>query len=371
MKKKVYQRCVRGFVALALLLLTTGQYVFAQEDVSTGGETSPYFQREILDLGDGVSLEKAIINGPPTPPPGYEYERMTAALPESDPEAGVATLAVPAFNWSFGCTATSASMIAGYYDRTSYPNMYTGPTNGGVMPMNNSSWPDVMINGENRHQCPLSATRNGLDGRTTRGHVDDYWIKYNASGPDPYDGHWSEHAMGNCTGDFMKTNKWFLSQGFNVDGSTVTYNYINGSALSAADMEGAGIHIYDGGYGLKLFYESRGYTVDAMYNQYIYGYNGNTLGFTYAQYKAEINAGRPVMIHVKGHTMVGVGYDDSAGNLMYIHDTWDYSTHTMTWGGSYTGMQHYSVTIVRLKPEKDGISAPILPGLPLLLLQTE
>ena len=53
------------------------------------------------------------------------------------------------------------------------------------------------------------------------------------------------------------------------------------------------------------------------------------------------------MIHVTGHTMVGLGYDD-ATSMMYIHDTWDYSTHTMTWGGTYSGMQHKGVTIVQL-----------------------
>ena len=39
--------------------------------------------------------------------------------------------------------SVSAAMIAAYYDRTKYPKMYTGPTNGGVMPPNNSTtyWP--------------------------------------------------------------------------------------------------------------------------------------------------------------------------------------------------------------------------------------
>ena len=63
-------------------------------------------------------------------------------------------------------------MIAGYYDRTSYPNMYAGPTNGGVMPLDNSTWPDIVINGETRHQCPLSATRQGLTG----GLLEDMWM---------------------------------------------------------------------------------------------------------------------------------------------------------------------------------------------------
>jgi hypothetical protein len=47
---------------------------------------------------------------------------------------------------------------------------------------------------------------------------------------------------------------------------------------------------------------------------------------------------------------VGVGHDDSSGDLMYIHDTWDYNTYTMDWGGNYHGMEHTSVTIVQLAP---------------------
>ena len=125
-------------------------------------------------------------------------------------------------------------------------------------------------------------------------------------------------------------------------------------------METYGIHTQDGGYGVKLFYESRGYTVTDMFNQYILGYASPTLGFTYDQYKAEIDAGRPVMIHVEGHTMVGFGYDD-ATSLMYIHDTWDYSDHTMTWGGSYSGMQHYAVTIVQLAATEPCLDPPTTP----------
>ncbi|RLC96118.1 MAG: hypothetical protein DRI77_09015 [Chloroflexi bacterium] len=54
--------------------------------------------------------------------------------------------------------------------------------------------------------------------------------------------------------------------------------------------------------------------------------------------------------------MVGVGYDDSSSNLMYIHDTWDYSTHTMIWGGTYSGMSHKGVTIVQLQPQYQDLS---------------
>jgi hypothetical protein len=54
-----------------------------------------------------------------------------------------------------------------------------------------------------------------------------------------------------------------------------------------------------------------------------------------------------VLIHVTGHTMLGYGYDTST-NTIYLHDTWDYYNHTMTWGGTYCGMQHRAVTVIRL-----------------------
>jgi len=337
MKKRISRKLL-----LAVFLVTI---IFTSQLVAQV-EENKYFSVEKIILNDGTTIDKIIISGPPTPPPGFE--RTSVVLPEPNPAAGTnVLLEVPAFDWSFGCSATSAAMIAGYYDRHGSAEMYTGPTDGGVMPLDNSSWPDWYDGHAMRHQCPLSATRNELDGRAIKGHVDDYWIYYGQPGPDPWDGNWTEHTYGDCTGDYMKTNQWVNpGEGFNTDGSTTFYNYNNGAPLPWDDMEGYSIHIYDGGYGLKLFYESRGYTVTNMYNQYIDAL-GLTYGFTYAQYKAEIDAGRPVMVHLAGHTVVGVGYDD-ATNKMYIHDTWDYDQHEMTWGGEYSGMQHRGISIVQL-----------------------
>ncbi len=317
---------------------------------------------ETINLPDGRVIEATIYPSPPHPPLGID--RTSVSLSElygiegkgSRGSHSVNVLSgVPAFTWSFGCSATSAAMIAGYYDRHGYPNMYTGPTNGGVMPLDNSSWPDwTDSNGDSRHECPLSATHKGLDGRLTDGHVDDYWIYYEQQGPDP----WTlilptpvEHTHGDCTGDFMKTNQWITPAPQNIDGGTKFFNFTNGDPMPAGYMETNNLNDQDGGYGLKLFYESRSYTVTNMYNQYIVGYNDNTKGFTYAQYCAEIDAGRPVMIHVVGHTMVGIGYDNTPDELMYIHDTWDYNTHTMTWGEEYAGRAQTGVTIVQLGGE--------------------
>ena len=131
-------------------------------------------------------LDRTVINGPRTPPPGSEFERQEASLPRASEAAGINTLVVPAFNWVFGCSSVSGAMIAAYYDRTGYPSMYLGPTNGGLMPLDNSSWPTWSDGHETYPSCPLIASKAGVDGRVPRGSIDDYWIQYNSAANDPY-----------------------------------------------------------------------------------------------------------------------------------------------------------------------------------------
>ena len=156
-------KCLRILILSLFLILT----IFTSQLIAQD-ENNVYFQSFRTTLDDGKSIDEIIIMGPPERPQGFESTQVQ--LPEPNPAAGVNVLSnVPAFDWSFGCSATSAAMIAGYYDRTGYPNMYSGPTNGGVMPMDNSSWPDWWDGYDWRHQCPLSATHNGLDERAVRG----------------------------------------------------------------------------------------------------------------------------------------------------------------------------------------------------------
>ena len=234
-------------------------------------------------------------------------------------------------------------MMMGYYDNIRYNNMYAGPANGGVCPMENDSFWGY-------GESPLSATHIGIDGRTARGHVEDYWIATGDPGPDPYiNNGWVEHVHGDCTADFMGTSQSKFSK---LDGSTSFINATDGSPLE--DFTYYEPNIRDGCHGLKLFANSRGYTVTANFSQYIYGYNGNTLGFTYDDFKAEIDANRPVIIHLLGHSMLGYGYNDS-GSLIYVHDTWDNDSHSMTWGGTYAGMQHTGVTVLRLAASSESL----------------
>lgn len=310
--------------------------------ITSTEKVNDYYTVQHLTLPNGKKLVKNIISGPPTRPAAFAAESASVIDPAA---AGAVTLSVPAFNWVMGCSAVSASMVAGYYDRNGYDNMYTGPSNGGVYPLVEDaawgSWTDSI--GDSYPNNPLIATHLGIDGRTIKGGIDDYWVAYGSSAKDPYiTGGWTQHTWGESLSDYMKTSQSAYS---NTDGSTSFYGYNSSTKLTCTAMLSGGISTKDGTYGRKLFYEARGYTVTDCYSQATSNrYSG---GYSLASFKAEIDAGRPVFINLAGHSIVGVGYDPSSTTI-YIHDTWDNSTHTMTWGGSYSGLAMQSVSIVNL-----------------------
>ncbi len=318
-------------------------------------KSSKYFTLNAVTLSNGTVLEQATINGPPKPPVGFEVQRQAVAAPTPD-TANTYVLTVPAFNWVFGCSAVSGAMIAGYYDRNGYSNIYTGPTNGGIMPLDNSGWPTWSDGTQNYPNCPLIASKAGVDGRSagSKGSIDDYWVQYDSTASDPYiTGSWSQHTWSDAIGDYMKTSQ---SAYGNTDGSSHFWNYGDATKLQCSSMPSMQgtvnsitntLNNLDATYGRKLFYEARGYTVTDCYNQKTD--NVVTGGFSFTQFKAEIDAGHPVLLNLAGHSIVGVGYDDSTNPAtIYIHDTWDYNNHTMSWGGSYSDMALQSVSIVKL-----------------------
>jgi len=317
-------------------------------------QINPHYSTQTITYSDGTSIDRNMINGPAKPPLGYEP--ASVFLPKPDKAMATNTLTVPTYNWVFGCSSVSGAMILGYYDRNGYPNMYTGPANSGVAPLNNSTayWPTWSDGFETYPNLPLAASKNGVDGRAIRGSIDDYWISYLSAANDPYiTGAWTQHTWSDAIGDYMKTSQSAYS---NVDGNTTFWNYTSSALpLTCAYMLSSGISTTDGTYGRKLFYEARGYTVTDCYSQK----TDNTIpgGFSFAQFKTEIDAGRPVMLNLEGHTIVGVGYNDT-GNTVYLHDTWhqDGTTQSMTWGGSFSGKQLLSVSIVNVAPVQTDVA---------------
>jgi len=298
-------RILSALALLTLILSSTGMTgvdsALAQDGPPPEVEViNEYFTVEHLTMPDGTQLEKAAINGPPEPPLGWESLRQD---PGPLPSDGLLSN-FPAYSWVFGCSAVSGAMIAAYYDRNGYPNMYTGPTDGGVMPLTDTSWSTWTDSEPHTYpNNPLIASKAGVDGRSAslKGSIDDYWVKFGHD-TDPYvTGSWTQHTWSDAIGDYMKTSQ---SAYGSTDGSTSFYGYydpVSSTKLTCTAMDGYGI-LDDGTQGRRDFYQARGYTVSECYNQMTY--NTVSGGFSLADLQAEIDAGHPVLINVTGHSMV-------------------------------------------------------------------
>jgi hypothetical protein len=224
-------------------------------------------------------------------------------------------------------------MLLGWYDRNGYSNLVPG----GTAELNSFGNPGALVNSiiaSSGHIHDFYGGLSPLGGVNISG--DDI------SGP--------LHSFDSLA-DFMGTSQDAYG---NVNGSTKLYFYNDNSPLSASELYSYGPSYYnsDGMYGIGEYINYAGYAVATLYSQYIAGYGGNSAGFTYDQYKAEIDAGRGVLIHVDNHTMYGYGYIDGTDTIE-VYDTWGpdgQNPGTMAWGGSYGSRAQYGVTVLELVP---------------------
>lgn len=234
------------------------------------------------------------------------------------------------YDWWYGCSPTAAGMLLGYYDR----NGYNGQNYGNLVPGGTAEAETFVGSGALIN--PIIASS---------GHIADFY--------QTGDGGWGDDNQGqlhsfDCLADFMGTSQ---DSAYNINGATWFTSYDDGSPFTEEDALYWDVQDEDGMYGIGEYLNYVGYDAGTLYTQLI-----DTLmpaGFTFEQYMAEIDAGRPVLIHVDntttGHTMLGYGYDDE-NDQIYVYDTWDSDPGTMTWGGTYAGMDQWGVCVLELAP---------------------
>jgi len=154
-------------------------------------------------------------------------------------------------------------------------------------------------------------------------------------------------------------------------------SYQSGNRFTPKIIENLDLENKSGMYGIKEWVEHNGYTYETLYNRYIDSVVKEAYpakeGITFADFKVEIDAGRPAILHLEGHSMVAYGYTEP--DTVYVHDTGSEGEHTMTWGGTYSfgthSHAHRAMTLLTVsggsaEPGETGNSA--LPAiLPLLL----
>lgn len=320
-------------------------------------------------------IEFLILNSPPIAPMDTSDTIVDRDIVLKESVDAVILDNVPTARWTYGCSPTTAGMLFGYYDRKGYKNMYTGPANGGICPQNNlgQGTPGQGNGYPISGSCYIIASEMGLDGITSKAHVDDYWISVGSPGPDPWEGNWAEHTWDLCLADFIGSNQWKWdnngdgTKDCNTDGATRYFYDPDGSKLDDyVPPAWQGYPRTAFCHGLKLFAESRGYTVIDNYNQLTDTPYGHSSGFTFNDFMDEINAGRPVITgwvtsSGGGHSMLGVGYNPSA-NTIFFHDAWDNSLHEVSWDGSYVNLHLIIAFVIQLA--SSGTQCPNIPSKP-------
>jgi hypothetical protein len=162
----------------------------------------------------------------------------------------------------------------------------------------------VGANGEIR---ALWASQAGVDGRPANkpGHMDDYYIDYEATGSDPFRTAGRPEHTPDCTGDFigLSQNKWTNSNQLNNEcrGNIDAYSFVfwdktGRRRTNYYTTNTSGIYIPDIASGLKEWARWRGYDADVFTQLTDFNQERTTTnGFTYEDVRREILAGYPVL----------------------------------------------------------------------------
>jgi hypothetical protein len=292
-----------------------------------------------------AKLEKREINGK------LPSARMAATTTLS---ANLVSGTIPDYEWWYGCSPTAAGMLMAYYDINGYGGMtYQNLLPGAVAEA--STFPSTEGQWDYAVQDIIASQR----------HVGDFYAGgYLASGDDlPA----APTGPLNSLADFMGTSQDAFG---NVNGGTGFWFYVNGNRLTVAEIFATGdsnLIGSSGAYGIYEFLRWAGYAdadpgaVSYIYNQYLDSLN-LSYGFTFSQYRAEIDAGRVILIHLENHTMLGHGYDAGTGEVIF-HDTANPGGSRMPWGGTYYGYRMIGVTVVDFsKIEGEAIEPPAPPS---------
>lgn len=293
----------------------------------------------------------------------WRFRGMLAVAYFSAAQAGaaenVSLVDVPDYAWHAGCFGTAAANLIGYWDRHGLPEMYVGPTAGGEAPLTSF--------GANAGIKSLWASQAGLDGRPAGkpGHIDDYWeyfgvvSSFESTAPDPYVAAGRAEHAADCLGDFIGQSQRKFQDlngecSGNIDGFAFTYwDKAGGKLANFQPPLVSGVAVRDIPSGLRAWSQYRGYGAGVV--SQLSDFNSTVAagrGFTFAELKAEIDAGFPVLLilqeftemnrslpglpranpHV--HAMVAYGYvvsDDGLTQAVRYRTSWGSGESLAVW----------------------------------------
>jgi len=253
----------------------------------------------------------------PEPPEGIDM----GLYPKT--RAQVKMPGVPAYEWHHGCGPTALGMVVGYYDMNGYRFLVPGGSSGMITEVyamiandNADSTCGDPAYSDHYHDyaCPIDYSPNIMEDKSETGGA----------------------HQSNCLADFMRTS--WSSLGLPYGWSF--YSDV-GPAFTA-----------------YVSYVATQYT--ASYENRLFS------SITWEEYKAEIDAGRPVVLLVDtngdggtDHFVTGIGYDDA--EMRYgVFNTWDVDVHWYLWRNMASGNSWgiYGLTLFDISVQLKAINVP-------------
>ncbi len=265
---------------------------------------------------------------------------------------------VPHYLWSFGCFPTAAAMLIAYYQNHGgdwsylYPqrNYYTTETWNCNYTFGHYGGDQSLWYNNISATCQLNQVYY-----SDYGNVGDYWVGVDDYTTDPYSlAGRTEHSP-DCIADYANTS---IKNRGNADGATTIscnsgglkkyYYDLVSIGDQQVDANGDPLPVTLGPVGLADFLTNycSGASLDEVFSQRRAGYAGDLAGFTFMEYKAFIDEGKPILFDVietnvtnpRHHTIIGIGYlwdSDVSGSEQVIYlDTWCCVEHAMSWNGT-------------------------------------
>ena len=237
----------------------------------------------------------------PVPPEGIDRGQQG----DLAPEVQVVLSGVPAYIWHNGCGPTAAGMVIGYWDGQGFPDLVPGSASTQTAAVNNM----ISSSGNYNDYClPIDSYPNLL--------------------PDKSEAPFGDEHPNDCVADLMRTSQSYYS------------NYYGWSWYSDVDNALQG-------------YVSM---VAPHYTATVVNQPWGT--FTWNSFRAEIDAGRPVVLLVDtdgdggtDHFVTAYGYRDDGGTNQYAcRDTWDTGIHWYNFAQMASGRPWgiYGATTFRL-----------------------
>ena len=259
---------------------------------------------------------------------------------------------MPMARYMYGCVNTSIAMILGYYDLYGYRGKVLSDVIEGDVELDSRGWGPEIFNMDDfdSNLGKANASRDYVERFFSKDSIESINARTETETTPaeelPYsfvdDGAGTELRtdVWNCLADYLGTGQFWRGNA-NLHATSdlkMLEAIMNDNEPFTVTDEATGIqrtieHKYTSClYGLYLYLRDKGYDLDRKTTKIC---QVDVAGgqFTFEDYRKEIDAGRPVMILIKGHAMAGYGYNAETREIIF--DNCLIPNERMCWDGTY------------------------------------